>query len=463
MTARITHPFCGMLAVVLAALPATAPAQSYLSIELTGPMTPDIKAEIAKVVAPSAAAAEAIGELAHAAERAITVEEFCRQIKCDGRVLAATGISVNDLAAGALPSDIKEEVERLAEGRSSDRFALPSQVVVPSLRLPGRSASGGFEEYLIIKSGNDFHQANGGAFAQAGIGNAAPAIVPVPVEAGALAPAAVQSHGPNGPAVGAVLFDDQSTKEIAAIERDIETFGATSRTIPIAADATHDDLDKLKELLFLSSGSATTVDTPRPDADIMWPIRQTSQSATGGSCRRQHKRWPFDVTRIKEVLAFDLEVLAAMGQLHPRRSNILIVDSGIASSLIRKPELRPFLYADTPKLVNYGRYYKGTNILELECDHSDGHPNDISIGYVPEAEIENEKTCARPDKSFNPLTPPSHGVGSDPDYMPEHGGYVGGIAAGGPELIASGWTLTASLVSASRASCGLNRPAMRWI
>jgi len=402
---------------------AEARAQDYIDIEVKGELPPELKAAIARVVAPSAFDSE----FASSAKRAISLEDLCRSPVCSEGLKAAAEAATG----GALPADVAEEVERLQTEAQAGAVPSDAGTVVPTLRLPPRRpAAEVAQDYMLVERDSDLFRAHREALAAA-VGDATIAAVPLPETTTAMAEASVEPQDGAAGDLGAVLLDTYAATTIATLERDIGAFGATTRTLPISPDASEEDIAALLQVSRRIETATVARGTAPRNVDIEWPVEL---SAAGRRCEQSHERWPFDPASVAKVLAFDLKVLAAMGQNHPQRSNILIVDSGISASLAQQADFKPFLFADTRELLSHGKYYLDKTLREPECDDADDVPTANAYGHIPSA-AKPDALCISQDPIAH-LTPPEAPAGASP-FIRGHGGFVAGIAMGGPDMVKS--------------------------
>lgn len=220
---------------------------------------------------------------------------------------------------------------------------------------------------------------------------------------------------------------------LAQLDRDIEQFGSTVRTIAIPASTS---LGLRAELLAAAAAEpqATATGTAEPSTvQIDIPAGSVIQTAAGETCVAGPDDWPYNVEKVAGILAYDRRVMERAGLHHPRRVQILVVDSGLPDALAADPAFSRFLQSDQVLALQQGYYWANTSELgqEPRC-FGEAVRGESAYGYVA-APLAAEDCVSR--QPFGFLAPPAANANS-PEYLPDHGGLVGVIAVGGPRLAA---------------------------
>lgn len=141
------------------------------------------------------------------------------------------------------------------------------------------------------------------------------------------------------------------------------------------------------------------------------------------------------VQRFETVMQHNEAVLAQAGVHAPVRARVLIVDSGLSPNLVQHQPFRPFLKPDRTHALRHGYYWdsQSTSDDRVLCDLGVNGETGVSpFGIVTSPE---EGAC-HALKQFGDLAP-VRTARMPARYVPDHGGIVGVLAAGGPRLMAT--------------------------
>lgn len=221
---------------------------------------------------------------------------------------------------------------------------------------------------------------------------------------------------------------------LAQLDRDIEQLGGTTRTIAIPSST---PVELRAELLAAAAAEPQVTASPTTEASTVQidiPVGSVIQTATGETCVAGPDDWPFDVDKVARILAHNRRVMERAGLHHPRRVQVLVVDSGLPHALAADPTFSRFLQSDQVLAFQQGYYWANTSELgqEPRC-FGEAVRGESAYGYVA-APLAAENCVSRQPYGF--LAPPAAN-GNSPEYLPDHGGLVGVIAVGGPRLAAS--------------------------
>lgn len=223
-------------------------------------------------------------------------------------------------------------------------------------------------------------------------------------------------------------------EKMALIDEDLRLLGVSERNFrinPILGDAKTEDL---LQTLGAIRNSGVAVDRTLSPIDSFSLIQfETS----GVNCDSAQSGWPFDVGRVKKILEFNEDFRHKMRLGAPKRSRILIVDTGLGKSLAQSSSFGPLLYAEPSELLSSIVARPRTN--EARCVDANGNRyfGDV-YGVGSDERSEEETKCKLP--TFNALdlvSPHPRKLGVTQIYNPDHGSFVGALAGGGPDLLAA--------------------------
>ena len=468
-----------VLGTALAGLGTAATAEQYLRVEVDGPLTPEAKAALARVLAApaqssSASTLDATVLMDGAAFEPLSLETFCQRGLCEGAPvsLAPPDVPSGPPGNGTRGLSIDPSLLREFQPDRSVRRSQPGDVDTPVLRVPSPApvigppvlpGVGPTRDLMVLEPRNPLRELLADRLDGAGIAGDQTALIPLPPDYAELNPAFSDGlpDATATPALGNIVVNAPAAAELARLERDLEDYGSTSRTVPwqgaaldaeIAAELAAYGVTLEPIMVAAEPGGEEFPDTPPGavqnrvvanlddirEVDIDWakvvgqsdPASSAAGAGTASDACAVGPHWPQDVVTVAGRIDLALEVIEAMGQAHPRRSNVLVIDSGVSEAAARR--LGRALYVDTTKLLSPASYIRGTRISEPKCDFVDPWRTDLAFGYAPEADDRVKHECTY-EEPLRYLAPPE---APDPpgSYRPEHGSYVGALAAGGDLL-----------------------------
>lgn len=228
---------------------------------------------------------------------------------------------------------------------------------------------------------------------------------------------------------------------ISRLDRELAIFGSSSLRLSISDD-NRDEFNSLIEKLANSPGiSVERVPDGAlgPDVEQDLPEEVELLSASSGSCESSSADWPLPLSDVQGILNYNEEVLRSKGITSWHRSRILIIDSGVSSTLVHNPEFRLFLRPNSSDALERGYFWETVTNLDGQekCDWAKGVS---SFGLVtnPSSNICYAASSVGGLEPPQPETLPRR-------YLPDHGGFVGVLSAGGPVLIDNEYSLSSRL------------------
>lgn len=381
-----------------------APAQSeetFLTFDLKRPLTQEQRSQLMELLAPGASNVA----IHRGASGARTLDEICdpEDFACVAALLGAERELLRpDLTLPGL--SISEELER---SLSRERF-----LSLPRAAMPDGSGS----DYVPLPGSDPilpFLHSQGLVPAMAGKTTAKTLFLPVE-----------PNEAPGNHA--AFIINRNAESELAAIDFDLKRNGRSLQTIVFGSHVSRKDIDAF--VTSLSNGQSAVPRKSAKNFDI--------QFSSGPGCTIKHPNWPFNVPRLKALLDFNRSVMESMGVDHFHRAKINILDTGISRKLMEHEAFFPFMDVDLTTLLYPERAFDEDRTADAECLYYRGGDFGSAYGYgaLPTAARACDRSPPDPQSLIVPII--SDGV-KDEDYLPDHGGYVSVLAAGGPDLILS--------------------------
>ncbi len=240
------------------------------------------------------------------------------------------------------------------------------------------------------------------------------------------------------PSEAALEIDEAANDKVALIDRDISIVGNSSRQYRLNQGLGDDERRRLLEIIERDSAVTAVRTTARLIEKIFFdhpnPQDVIEFEAGDEACGAASESLPFDSTRVAEIIAFNQEVREKLGLRSIQRSKILVIDTGVSPDLARSAAFRPALYPDPAELFSLNVAYRSHTGQVLECldRNNNGYRADI-YGAGPSSEAPG--ACESPSFALDQLAPLKVNPNSRQSYLPGHGGFVAGLAAGGPDLL----------------------------
>lgn len=230
-----------------------------------------------------------------------------------------------------------------------------------------------------------------------------------------------------------LAYADDRDGAAALIEEDLSVLGSSDRFFAIRADLGAEERDEILSTLadepLLSD--VIEVHDSAPTFELIHPT--VVFEAAADECGTDYEDWPLPATRIAEIMCFNELVRSHLGLGPPRRSRILIVDSGLGPGLAGDPSFAPGLYTELSELLS-SKTVVFDSPDKPRCVDADenGYYGDA---YGTSAGITSKSTLCR-ESHFHliQLVPPEADKLLQQQYFPGHGGFVGGLALGGSDL-----------------------------
>ena len=220
---------------------------------------------------------------------------------------------------------------------------------------------------------------------------------------------------------------------VSALDKDIQLAGVSQRQFRI--NRLLPDALIASRLSELRGISGVSLDEGPPRQAFSLITFQTS----GEDCSDGAANWPFDVPKVVGVMRFNEKIRTRLKMGPPRRSRILIVDTGLGRTLAQHAAFSPLLYADPAELISPGSAQRQQNGEPICVDaNNNGYWLDVFGTGAGSPEISGEVRCL--NASFDHLDlvrPHPRKSTSQQIYNPDHGSFVGALAGGGPKFIAS--------------------------
>ena len=222
---------------------------------------------------------------------------------------------------------------------------------------------------------------------------------------------------------------------LARLDRDVELFGSSSRAFPVpeGVELSDERLAALQEAWAEEGLPPPTVAASAPDIEIDVPPGAVIQTAQGGICTDGGPDWPFDAEAVAAVIQSNIETLENLGVRHLPRTEVMILDSGLPHALAEHAQFSRFLHVNLAARLVPGKYVRNKELSPTVCTQTERRPWPHRHGYVTEAGIVGECLDA---SEMDQIVPPRPNLGIE-NYVWDHGGFVGVLAAGGPDLMAA--------------------------
>lgn len=222
-----------------------------------------------------------------------------------------------------------------------------------------------------------------------------------------------------------VIPPGASEAAVSLIERDLVIGGTSERQHRISRLRTSAQVDALLKRL---KHANLAVDSGLPREGFSFIHFQTS----GADCSANTANWPFDVEHVVKVMKFNEKVRERLRIPPPRRSRILIVDSGLGKALTQTEKFNPVLFAEPAEMIT-AMLAKRSFAGEPTCVDANGNGYLTDV-YGAAAGFTTTKTTLCHDH-LTMLEPFPQDKLSSQIYNPDHGSFVGTLAAGGPKFI----------------------------
>jgi hypothetical protein len=404
-------------------------AQDYLQIQIEGSLTPEMRAALARVIDP----ATDHDSLFRAFQQSFNANTLANEL-----TLGANSIDLYGRPTWPSP---EIGIEQTLTAPVAVLDAVPENLNEMLFSSDDKSGAGDIElAFILTGRDSNLARAYGGMLTetsdidpgmQGGLGIAAPISASNLARInnlGVINQGNVTQFSPRTQ----VVLNSSAVEALSLIDRDLERLDVSARGVRISPNVPDEALAALNEA-FVNAGQSLPERRSSPN-DILMEVLpgEVIQTATGGSCGQDPNSWPIGVDAVRAVIDANLATLTTMGIRYLPRTQIMVIDSGLPTVLAEHSDFEPFLHRFQSAQLSLGEYIVGAD-LKADCNQRDRHPYASVFGYVVES--------ARGDNCINrspylEIAPPN----LDPvpaNYVWDHGGFVGVLAAGGPALIAN--------------------------
>ncbi|MDD9978313.1 MAG: S8/S53 family peptidase [Boseongicola sp.] len=398
---------------------------NYLKVQLEGPMAPELRLALSNILDPSTDHNALISAFQQAVPAASLVAEGTfpeSEVDQFGLLIRPSSVDIEQsVTASAL------KLPRGAPGIDNFLFSTergdPIQDSDPAFIFAERDsdvfrAYAGFAQYpAIVAEGSELIKGYAAPISQQQI--LAMDRFGVSDTPGSLTP---------------IVLDAVAVQSLALLDRDIEELQLTVRSFKLP------DLESLPQAKWEALYDAfEEAGAPRPsisvspsEVEIDTTPGKIEQTGADGNCQAGGADWPYNVSEISEVLNRNFGVISSLGIQHLTRTEVMIVDSGLPTTLAADPVVSPFLRINLAAALSGGLHVRSTS-LTPQCTYRDWPPHAHTHGYVVRSG--RIGSCVNVADAAQIAPPrPTHGA---TNYVWDHGGFVGVLAAGGPSLMSS--------------------------
>ncbi len=397
-----------------------AQAEGFLQVQLDRPMTPEMRLALADILDPLTDHAALLASV----QQAVLAQELVQQ----GILPVPAPRPASPILRPSLQREplVAYQLDRNTPGVGEFDFV--------GLRNPTMMNVGDTPAFIVAERDSDLLRAYGIDQLPVPIdGSEGAESVAVPLSRLQIATLNAAPDARISDDVTPVLLNSDGVRSLARLDRDIEVLGQSTRTFELPADAppTEEQLAAL-EAAFEEAGLSPPVLTETlADVEVDVGPGRIEQTTADGTCTGEGPGWPFDAASVADIIAHNIEVFGRLGIRRFSRTEVMVVDSGLPDALIEHDTVAPFINVDLAASLAPGRYVRDTGLAKT-CTRRTRPPLRHRHGFVAPAGQLGE--CLDVADRAEIIPPrPSEGV---LNYVWDHGGFVGVLAAGGPDLIA---------------------------
>jgi Subtilase family len=229
-----------------------------------------------------------------------------------------------------------------------------------------------------------------------------------------------------------VIAPRGSKAAVSLIERDLQISNSSERQFRLNRLLTDAEIASRLERVERSPTLSIDAQPPREGFSFI------QFQAAGADCSANAANWPFDAEKLVNVMKFNENMRRRLRIPPPRRSRVLIVDTGLGKALAQTEMFNHVLFAEPAEMISprfAQRQQEGSPICA--DGNNNGYWRDV-YGTGAGANIHDENRCLNPAYDhFDVVHPSPRKSTSTQIYAPDHGSYVGGLAAGGPQFISA--------------------------
>jgi subtilisin family serine protease len=228
---------------------------------------------------------------------------------------------------------------------------------------------------------------------------------------------------------GQLLIPPRTSRAaVSLIEADLRIGGKSEREVRLNRVLTESEF--AERIARLGSSTSVILDAQPPQEAFSFMEFQ----ASGSNCAANPANWPFDMTRVVQVMNFNEAIRRRLKLGPPRRSRILVVDTGLGKQLSRNDAFFRVLFPEPAEMITPAVAQRELAGVPICIDgNNNGYWRDVyGTGSGNEA---NEEVCVVPSfDHLDLLQPHPRKETSQQIYFPDHGSFVAALAAGGPEF-----------------------------
>lgn len=234
---------------------------------------------------------------------------------------------------------------------------------------------------------------------------------------------------------GMLAYRANPDDELALIERDIESVGYSEREFRLRSDLTPEEVQEARQIVAADPAAAisSTRAEPRQGFEFIHPGSVTFET-TSGDCDPPVDDWPLPAARVARTMCFNERLRDFLGLGPPRRSRILVVDSGLGSELAQDPSFSRGLYIEPSERLALPTMIEDDFDTAL-CVDADGNKYFSDVYGAGPRPGDGSGECERSSFFLDQIAPIESAPLAKQVYFPGHGGYVAGLALGGRDLL----------------------------
>lgn len=229
-----------------------------------------------------------------------------------------------------------------------------------------------------------------------------------------------------------VIPPGTSRAAVSLIEKDVRIGGASERQFRINRLLPDDEVARRLAVLGAAPNVAVTSAAPQEGFSFI------QFQSTGAACGSTPPDWPYDATKVASVARFNDAIRKRLKVGAPKRARVLVVDTGAGRGFLQNEAFAPVVFADPAEMlapVSAQRQFSGDPICV--DGNNNGYWRDV-YGTGAGPDINDENRCLDPSIDHVDLVRPHpRKPTSSQLYNPDHGSFVGALAAGGPAFIAA--------------------------
>lgn len=412
MQAVDTRIFYALLAVIQVILLSPAFAdQRYISIDLQGPLDPEVRIALSRVVQP--AALESLIDIERLSPRSLT--DICRTERCI--------------------DDVDNEYAHLSSHQAE-------KGIVARYSSPVVATSGPFfwqapESYVVLQAESASVASRFSEFVTSS--GSANVVLPVSekrfarLQEGLVYEGSDRNISSNLSAIGALWFDDYESDDVAMVSSDMEEYGFSHRQFAVSPGASKEDIDRILTIAKQNQSLNVEIGSELV-TQIEWHKEEVLYLGGDAECAEDSENWPFNSTDLAALITKNKQIynLARIDQFD--QASLLIVDTGLGRKLAESSGLGGVLDIDISRALHPDYYLRRSSSVPADricLEHNSFTNSYIGYGFSADA----DRVACKTKSSLERIEPLSVGQHQPGTYDPAHGSMVATLAAGGPDLL----------------------------